>query len=538
MGLELFSDVLNWSQDISPQTIQTWESEYLLRAERRRYFTGEIFKEKIESDAPSSDDPELFPIGLNLVKMLCQTQADSLFGAWEENVVTFEPPQNRVVDTADKEASELAQTILRSNNANSQLWELAVDREIYGGSVLKISPAFGSAKVPGFIRWSRIPIDSFYPIWDPDDLDTLLEVYVVVAMTREQAKAKYGYSASKDIVNRVEHWTQTEYTNRLDETPLEEYSGQNPWGFVPYEFIPRLRTTHYYGDSLTEDIIRIQDELNMRVADLGEAVNYNSHPIRYGYNLPKSFNTQNYPVGANILWDLGKTLGASNPPVVGILEAKNPLPTGTFDYIKFVYDWGLTSENTPPIALGLEETSQRTGVSLEVKMYPLIRATSRSRGYFGSGLSRAMAKSAMILDQKDISVDLGGATKRALKKLINRELIPHFASILPRDKAAITDQVQKELATVPPTISLETAVKELGHGTSEVGRIIEMLNDDDLYKRSPGEVQKELLEQQAENTIIQQEKQSVLRQEEQKAKPKGMNAATGNNPNEGGQGAR
>lgn len=529
MSLEIFSDTLNWTQNISPTTIRTWEQEYILRAERRRYLTGEVFSEKIVGDTPQPDDPELFPVGLNLVRVLCLAQADSLFGMWDEDIMSFEPPQNRDVDDGDKEAAELAQTILRSSDANSMFWELAVDREVYGGSVLKITPAFGASMVPGYIRWSRMPIDSFFPVWDPDNLDHLLEVYAVIAMTREQALAKYSYRTDKDIVYRVEHWTEQIYENKIDDVRIDEYSGLNPWGFVPFEFIPRMRTTHYYGDSLTENIVRVHDELNMRIADLGESVNYNSHPIRWGYNLPKSFNTQNYPVGPNILWDLGKTLGASNPPEVGMLEAKNPLPTGTFDYIQFVYNWGLTSENTPPIALGLEETSQRTGISLEVKMYPLLKATLRSRGYFGSGVSRALAKSARMLDQKNISIANGGATKRALKKLMSRELIPHFFPVLPRDTAAITDRISKELASTPPTISIESAVKELGHGTSEVERIKTMLKDDDLYVRSPGAIQEELAEKTMEhNTEIEETKIAAATEQ---AKIKGADAATGADPN-------
>jgi hypothetical protein len=476
-GIDLFSD---WTADISPETRNSWLGEIDIRQEYKSYFTGEIFNENIPSDSPTGEEAKLYPVGMNLVKTLCIIQADSMFGNWDESIVRVEPAQDSKVEDAEKEASALAYKILSSSNASTLLWEIALDREIYGGAPIKIMP---DLRVPGFIRWTRVALDSFFPIWDPDDLEILLEAYIAVEMTREQALAKYNYKTEKETVLRVEHWTRSEYTNTIDGLRIDEYSGRNPWGFVPFVYIPRLRSTNYWGDALTEEVKLVQDELNMRVADLGEAVNYNSHPIKWGYNLPKAFNSENYPVGPNTLWDMGKIIGSSNPPFVGVLEAKNPLPEGSQNYIQFLFDWSLTSQNTPPIALGIEGTSQRTGISLEVKMYPLLRAITRSRSYMSAGILQALRYSALILNQKDISVDLGGPNKRALKKLINKELVVRYASIMPRDQASITDQIVKQLSTTPPVVSLESAAKDLGRGTAEVERIREMLSEDILYSR-------------------------------------------------------
>jgi hypothetical protein len=474
MILSDFSDL----SKVSPETRNSWIGEIAIREKYRSYYSGDIFKDTVPAEEPvGEEEPELYPVGINLVKMLTTAQADALFGEWEEDIVKFEPGQNAEVSQPEKDASDLARKILRNSNANSMLWEMALEREVYGGSPIKITPAL---KLSSGVKWDRIALGSFFPIWDPDDIDSLLEVYIVTEMTRDQAKAKWGIVTGDDTVRRVEHWTNTVYENTVGNVRIDAYSGINPWGFVPFVYFPRFRSDHWWGDSLTEDLIRVQDELNMRIADLGDAVNYNTHPIKWAYNLPKSFDTKNYPIGSNILWDAGKVLGSSPEPHIEILEAKNPIPSGTFDYINFLYDWGMTSSFIPPVVLGRSESaSQRAGITVELKMQSLVRATRRSRSYMSTGLLRAMRMSALILSQKD----LPGISKRALSVLIEGSLLPFYAPVLPRDQEKVVDEITKRLSTTPPTISLETSVKKLGDGTSEVERIRTMLKEDDLYKR-------------------------------------------------------
>ena len=40
-----------------------------------------------------------------------------------------------------------------------------------GGGAFKVAPAL---KAPGFIKWSRVPLTSFFPVFDPDDPNRLL----------------------------------------------------------------------------------------------------------------------------------------------------------------------------------------------------------------------------------------------------------------------------------------------------------------------------------------------------------------------------
>lgn len=469
----------DWSDlgDVSSVQRNSWEYNAAQRAEFHNYFHGYVFNEKVPLEAgidTAEEPPLLYPVGINLVKLLAVSQSDALFGEWEEDIIRFRIRQDEQESEGASAAVTMWSQILTANNAQSVLHECAVDREVYGGCAMKIAPDLA---LPGHIRISRISLDSFFPIWDPDDADTLLEVYVATRMTREQCKAKYGFDPGKDEVWRVEHWTPTVYENKIDGHRIEEYSGTNPWGIVPFVYIPRIRTSSFWGDALTPDVIPVQDELNMRIADLGDSINYNSHPIRYGFNLPRAFDSKNFPIGPESFWDLGRVLGNNPPPEVGLLEAKNPVPEASFKFVNFIYNWSRTSAFSPPIAFGEDDGGgQRSGRTLEIRMWPLLRATRRSRGYMARGLKRMMFIASTILEQKKFE----DVSQWALNRSTDGTVVPDFWPLMPKDQAAIVDEVVKLLSLQPPAISLETAQVMLGRGPAEVEKILAMIENPEL----------------------------------------------------------
>jgi hypothetical protein len=469
LGLDHLSDTIKYA----------WDYELMEIERYRYYYDGLVFDEKVEVEGQiEGEAPLMFPVGLNLVQMLCLAQADAAFGEYEDQPVYFAVGKDHMADDSDNRAIELANLIVEGSDGASLFWEGELERNVFGGSAFKITPDF---KARGKIRWSRVPRDQFFPIWDPGDPNVLLEAYVVTPMTAEQAAAKYGYTNPNnlDIVYYVEHWTRTAYESSINhEYRLNDYSGINPWGVVPFVYTPRYRLHTWWGESLSKEIIPVQDELNMRIADVGDAINYNAHPTRYGFNLPRDFNAKNYPLGPNSMWNLGRQIGSSPPPEVGILEAKSAVANGVFDHIQFLYDWARTSSSAPPIAFGEDNGGgQRSGVTLEIRMWPLVKAIRRSRAYLRASLKRALYISGAILKQKDFD----GIPKRAIDRFLDGTIVPRFYEVLPRDHSAIVDEVVKLLATDPPAISLETALVILGRGANEQKRIVDMLQNSALW---------------------------------------------------------
>jgi hypothetical protein len=461
---------------IDNATQNTWQSELSRASMAFYYYSGFIFKEKIrDEDIELEDAPLLYPVGINLVKMLALAHADATFGEFDELPLTFSERKDSNDVPGAKEGIQLISKVMLHSNAAQLLWEGELERQIFGGCAIKIAP---DLSMPGGgVRWSRVSKGSFFPIWDPENPDRLLEVYTIDQINGRQAKLKYGHTTTRDWVNRVERWGLNDHETLLDNVTIDAHSGTNPWGVIPFVYTPRFRMGNWWGDSLTEDLIEVQNELNMRLGDIGEAINYNAHPIKYGTNLPRDFTADNYPLGPNAMWDLGRALGNSPEPNVGVLEPKNPVPNGSFEYLKFLYDWSRTSTFAPPIAFGEDDGGgQRSGATLEIRLWPMLKAIARSRSYHAAGMRRAAQITGLIYAQKGFS----GIDAKAIDSLIEGSVVPHYGRILPRDQAAIVDEVVKLLSTDPPSISLETAQVMLGRGSSEVARIVEMLHNDEL----------------------------------------------------------
>jgi hypothetical protein len=456
--------------EADPVTKNHWEAQQERYSKYEYYYSGQVFGETVD-DAEVADPPSLYPVGINIVKMLCQSMADATFGEWKGLPLSF-ATRSEIDETSDtKEASQLLNEILFTSNAESTFLEMEIQRMLYGASVLKLRPSISRKRV----EWLTIKPTSFFPVFDPHDKNHLLRAQVMTYITRDQAKLVYGYDSKKEEVKFEEYWDLDRHYVKLDDKhEVSKYSGRNPYGIIPFVYIPRMRSISVWGDSIADDIIPVQDELNMRVADIGEAVNINAHPTRWGLNLPRGFTSQNYPIGSDVLWDLGRSFG-EHQPEVGVLEIKNPVPHGALENISWLYDWVRSSTFAPPIAFGEDSGGgQRSGATLEIRMWPLVKAVRKHRSYFRTALRTATFITGRILQQK------GYARPRVIEALINGDVEARFADIMPRDRAKVVDEVVKRLSTTPPSISLASALKDLGADSVEEDRIQEMIDKYDI----------------------------------------------------------
>jgi len=290
-------------------------------------------------------------------------------------------------------------------------------------------------------------------------------------------------------------------------------SEANPWGTPPFAYVPRLRSSRWWGDSVTEDIMAMQAEMNMRSADIGDTSTANAHPIIWGRNLPRTFDHANFPRGDGKMWDLGRDQGDRSPEV-GILEPKVNVIEKTFDYVQFMLRMARDMAQTPAIVYGDDNGGgQRSGATLEIRMRSLLSSIGRSRTYMTTGLRRMIKITAAIYKQKGFSDISSNAVRRM------GLLVPSYAEILPRRQPEVVDEVVKLLSTDPPSISLETAVKLLGRNISEVELVKKMLADQDLWKKPVGQAAIELEEKKAEADAERQKAMLETKAAQQLAKP-------------------
>jgi hypothetical protein len=157
-----------------------------------------------------------------------------------------------------------------------------------------------------------------------------------------------------------------------------------------------------------------------------------------------------------------------------MLQSSSPVPDAAFKHIDFIYNWARTSSFAPPIAFGDDNGGgQRSGVTLELRLWPMLKSIRRSRSYMTDGIHRAMKITAMILKQKNFK----DVDRQVIDGLLMDDITPQFHHILPKDQPAVVDEVVKLLSTNPPSISLETAQEALGRGVGEVQRIITMMSE-------------------------------------------------------------
>lgn len=458
---------LTWLTEVDERAvlgpIELWSHQNSNYGLYYRYWSGIRLKERAQAEPGETDPPELFPVKVNLVKLLAISQADALWGEWDDRAVTFSvSPDGEASDKEDKWASMVQKHLhaIQDENALDEVcWEIGLSQNIYGGSVLKASP---DANRKTGVRIERIPVSAFYPVWNPDDPNDLLEAWVVTNMSPRAAERYYGFKPkadSENIVRRIEHWTKDTYETHIGGKRIDAFSGENPWGRVPLEYGPRLRSSGWYGDALTEDLMGPQDELNYRLADMGDSITYNANPVRWGYNLPKEIhNRSKFPLAPNALWDLGRTLAGMQPPELRMLEARNPVPPEALEYINFVYDWGRTIAGSPPVAFGEDEGSQRSGATLVIRMWPLTRAVKRSRMYNKSMLKRLMDL-CMLIGETNFSERFDRSLFDAYRDM---SVDINFAPILPRDRTDLVDEVVKRFSTEPKVHSQEDALRDLG----------------------------------------------------------------------------
>jgi len=457
-----------------------WDAMLMALNQMHYYYSGQVFKETVPGEYETGEEPPLmFPVGMNIVKVMCHTHTDAMFGEHDGTPIQFAVRDGLEETDADRKAIELLLQIFEANDMSSTLWETELDRNVYGGGALRAGIVYSSgtltpnAKEPHErIRIQRITRNSFFPVFDPENPNELLKTVIVSNVSPDQAQLKYNFTTTERLV-RTEVWTARDYKIFYNDEDDPRIVGANTFGIIPSSYIPRYRSSSPLGDSLAGELIPVQDEFNARMADISEAVNYGSNPIMWGINMPRGFNSENFPLGPGAMWDLGKSIGGYTPEV-GALEIKNTVQSGTLDFMRLIYSWVETSAEAPPIAFGKDDGGgQRSGITLELRMWPLIKAVRRSRNYMRTGIRRLIKIIGLMLKQKGFT----DVPVRAVDSILSGRIVPVFDPIMPRDHQAIVDEVVKLMSTEPKTISLETAQRILGRGPAEVTKILAMVSE-------------------------------------------------------------
>lgn len=446
-----------------------------------RYFTGEIFDERSESLAENDEEPPLlYPLRINLCKMMCIIHAQALLGQWEDRIVRWSVQPKKDTKAAKALADDVESKIsgVWDDNLVDQFFaETSLGLTRYGGIVIKL---MADPSLPNGVRIEAVNPRYFVPRWHPTDTSKILECWVQFQVTRKDAEEVYGVqfddtSDNQGLVWYSEHWTPQAYTVVVDGKVVPDFSGPNPYGFVPFVYIPRIRSINeFYGMSVIEDVMGLQDELNLRLADMGDRINYTAHPVRWVRNYRGK--KDNLFISPDHFIDLGASIGDQHDPEMGSLPAETE-PASTLSYINFIWDLSKYTVMTPPVALGQDEGSQRSGLTLTLRMWPLEQTAKWTRIFLQSGLKQV---NDMILRIKLIRDYLDDVADPITSEHLGHSVKATFAPILPRDRMDLINELSQMWGGDHPAVSLDTIVKLLGYvddRDAEIANVLSLWKD-------------------------------------------------------------
>jgi len=434
-----------------------WQRQAQTYQEMWEYYNGTVFDETITS----RQDDLKFPLAINLFSTACANHRATLFGEFEDDVLSFRC-RSKNVDAPQVETA--LDRIWRDSSRNSMLLEAGLLGMILGGVVFRVV----WHPVHRRVLLRIVPADAFYPVWDPDDYHNVLECFIAYQVDGYAAKRRFHVEVPDDQSVHVvrEHWTPHYVSVSVGDQ--EAYwdaghrfsmSGPNPFkdprsglGIIPVEYFPRDRSGSFYGIPLGRDALKMQDTYNEKMADLGDAVLEATHQYKFLRNRHKGHQglERLTRTGLN---DLGMTApGQAKEPDV-FTVAGGDIPVGTTDWIENLLVLTRASMFTPPVSYGQDEGSQRSALTLAFRMWPLSSAVRATRGFWGDSF-RSLHRKALIVAANKGNYNI-------TERMVDYDTLPVWASMLPRDREGDVNE----------------AVTRKAAGLISTYRAVEMLED-------------------------------------------------------------
>ena len=443
--LDHYGRVLSFEEAHARRFGLTRQLRYL---ENRKYYHGAVEPDNVEQ-----------PLDVRYIPRIIEKHVHYLWGQYERDIV------NWTVTAEDEElaakVTRALYTLMRRIDVNDIFLRGSLDGALYGDTVFKLrfDERHGA-------RLDVILPEYYHAIWHPLDIGQTLEAVIAYPLERAVARRLFGQDGNRsyrhtpldpNLVVVWEWWSEEETMLAIDDTVVVHM--MNPYrakpsspAWLPLVHIPNLPINgEYYGFGDAEAVHSLQDELNLRLADLGDIVNYHAHPIVLLRNTFKA--REEFETGPDKIWDLGREGEAEYLQWSGT-------PPSVFEYIELVLRVMLDTASLTPVAFGRAEQSQASGSALVVQMLPVIEVARRKRAVWHSRLS--------LIARRLLELEIMGRTERAFQErwgfgladLEQVEITPRWAPMLPRDRAQVVNENVTLLAN--KARSILRALQDLG----------------------------------------------------------------------------
>lgn len=447
----------SWTSTTDLQSIQDFPydiyiNQLTIYEELEAWENGVILDEKIV-DKATNKSIDKYPIKINPIENTAEKHTTVLFGQM--------PDTTRIGGMPVRIQCELTKPEDQTKRINDGLKKIFSES---GGGALMISNGLISQTMGGCVFWAtflddekRILVTNPHPkefVAFPTgkDYQNLREAWVVREITWQDALS-YGYPVPPDQQNwklqssqmyfYIEKWTKTDYRVQINDLPAvvngRTLAGKNPWGVVPGVYIPHVRKNSFLGQTIiTKAVKGLIRELNLRYADIGDAVSEDSHPINAIRNVRGNLTSASAD-GRRFI-NLGSTAGIGTnefePDLFSVKSQSASQPMLDFaDKLESQYRLEVKH---PSVADGVDEGSQRSALTLSTRMWPLTSHVELERTDWTTGLMQF----GKILLKMAASKGLYGITSQD----IDMELVIRWNAMIPRDRETITNEASVRAA--------------------------------------------------------------------------------------------
>lgn len=495
---ELTAITLLQQEGLIPQSfpLMQWATQKARYLRYWSWFRGDALQESI-GQTSTGQPVYKYPLKINPVRNFARKHAALLFGEVPDtpgplvkHLVTPKLllyPSGKIPE-ADKTQAKFYEELLgqlwTGSKGRSLQYENGVISQPLGGSVfnLQYQPWRDDLVMPLVIK--NVYPDFFLPVWSEDDYWDLLEAYVIYKIPAASVRLRFPGAKAANLNNAtysvyVEHWTKDHYSYLLDNVPLEvKYGGvpykydqlPNPYGKVPFVYIPRSREGNFYGSSFIDDVEGLTYEYNARFADLGDAMRLTAQRRFVGRNITTKVTQKQFD---NDQWfaDLGQGIpGTNKDPELVPIDPPNWSESFT-NVPNLLYQQLGRESGLGPIAFGEDEGSQRSALTLAFRMWPSTIVAKAQRTFWTDGLNQVADLALHMAATLGLKV-AGRGVDKDFRQMV--DLAPDWLPMIPRDREAQVNEIILRLQT--GAISLEKALTDFGD-VPDVQKEIEQIKD-------------------------------------------------------------
>jgi len=453
-----------------------------------------------------------YPLKINPMRGFAQKKASLLLGEFPERTgraVNYTGrPKAILGDSPDKKSKETASfyaqiinQVWDQSNGNSLLLEHAQTCQFLGGAVFGISyyPDDKKNLIPLKVR--GVYPNFFLPVWDPEDYFNLKECFIAYRIAARQVSL-YTTNMPTNTPSSiyVEHWREDTVSMFIDNVPIVANGitykdHEHHFGSVPFVYLPSIRSGNFLGDSFIPRVSSLVLEYNRALADQGDAVHLSARRTNFVANVSGAIKPITLSNGT-VMYDLGVVAPQQHAPLVSTLEA--PKWDGTFaSYPVSIWDQMVREVGLGPVIFGEDEGSQRSALTVALRMFPATSEAKNQRGYWADGLKELALKMLDILANKGIEVS-GNKVTKDHRKLV--DLSPDFQPMIPRDAEQQLNTIAVRTGGQLPTMSQRKAIELFGDTDDVTGEIEQIrIEQEELVERN---IESEIKAQQVEPDIV------------------------------------